>query len=230
MDILAKSLDTNKRTVQSNLYTFNSIADIDLSIVLFILNDIKDKSILNPSISSHITNINGLRNLLLFRKHTNPLSIIIKEEYSDSLDSIYNELMDKYEDVIIDRAELTTAFDFMSLSNNAKGMVINTITCKDKIEEKYAKQLNIKVNIKLNETDMKDYNALFINYSNDLIKFKNIVKKVIYIFNARYNMVEDYLIFKPELMLLSENNIIKVLDPYRGLTIPIMEGLNLWEK
>ena len=43
MDILAKSLDTNKRTVQSNLYTFNSIADIDLSIVLFILNDIKDK-------------------------------------------------------------------------------------------------------------------------------------------------------------------------------------------
>lgn len=208
-----------------NLFEFESVVDVDLSIIMYIIKNMNDNNkFINEDFIRFTPSLNGIQNRLLFRTTNNPLSIIIKKEYHDSINDIYNELMANHKQEIINNAIPTSIMNFYITGTNISGVVNNYINCKDEIEKQYIHKYTHTAQIKNNENDMKKYNTIYVKSVNSLFNYKNLVHKKIFIFNARFNMMNDYLIYKPEAMAISTVNTICTIDPYNNLTIPSIGG------
>lgn len=207
-----------------NLFEFETIVDVDLSIVMYIINNMSNSNYIDIDLLKNTTTINGLKNTLLFRENTNPLSVIIKKDYEDSINDIYNEIMEYHKKEIIDNALPTDIMTFCNLGSTIRGVINNHVNCKDKIEEDYIKRKADGVVTKINEYDLNNYNTLYAKTTDNLFNYKNLVNKKIFILNTRYNMMKDYLIYKPEAMAVSTSNTMCTIDPYKNLTIPSIGG------
>lgn len=208
-----------------NLFEFETLIDLDLSVVMYIINNMNNSKYIDTDLLKNTTTINGLENRLLFRENINPLSIIIKKDYEDSIDDIYNELMKSHKKEIVDNALPTDIMTFCNLGSSITGVVNNHVNCKDKIEEEYIHTFPGKIITKINEYDLSAYNTLYAKTIDNLFNYKNLTNKKIFILNTRYNMMKDYLIYKPEAMAVSTSNTMCIIDPYKNLTIPSMGGL-----
>lgn len=208
-----------------NLFEFETLIDLDLSVVMYIINNMNNSKYIDTDLLKNTTTINGLENRLLFRENINPLSIIIKKDYEDSIDDIYNELMKSHKKEIVDNALPTDIMTFCNLGSSITGVVNNHVNCKDKIEEEYIHTFPGKIITKINEYDLSAYNTLYAKTIDNLFDYKNLTNKKIFILNTRYNMMKDYLIYKPEAMAVSTSNTMCIIDPYKNLTIPSMGGL-----
>lgn len=208
-----------------NLFEFETLIDLDLSVIMYIINNMNNSKYIDTDLLKNTTTINGLENRLLFRENINPLSIIIKKDYEDSIDDIYNELMKSHKKEIVDNALPTDIMTFCNLGSSITGVVNNHVNCKDKIEEEYIHTFPGKIITKINEYDLSAYNTLYAKTIDNLFDYKNLTNKKIFILNTRYNMMKDYLIYKPEAMAVSTSNTMCIIDPYKNLTIPSMGGL-----
>lgn len=208
-----------------NLFEFETLIDLDLSVIMYIINNMNNSKYIDTDLLKNTTTINGLENRLLFRENINPLSIIIKKDYEDSIDDIYNELMESHKKEIVDNALPTDIMAFCNLGSSITGVVNNHVNCKDKIEEEYIHTFPGKIITKINEYDLSAYNTLYAKTIDNLFDYKNLTNKKIFILNTRYNMMKDYLIYKPEAMAVSTSNTMCIIDPYKNLTIPSMGGL-----
>lgn len=208
-----------------NLFEFETVVDVDLSVVMYIIDNMDNSNYIDLNLLKHATTLNGIENRLLFRENINPLSIIIKKEYQDSIDDIYNEIMEYHKQEIIDKALPTDLLSFCNLGSTITGVVNNHVNCKDKIEEAYIHKMTERVITKLNQFDVTSYNTLYAKSVDNLFNYQNLANKKIFILNARYNMMKDFLIYKPEAMAISTSNTMCIIDPYKNLTIPSMGGL-----
>ena len=68
-----------------NLFEFETLVDVDLSVVMYIIDNMGNSKYIDTSLLKNTNTINGIENRLLFRENYNPLSIIIKKEYEDSI-------------------------------------------------------------------------------------------------------------------------------------------------
>lgn len=208
-----------------NLFEFETVVDVDLSVVMYIIDNMGNSDYIDLNLLKHATTLNGIENRLLFRENINPLSIIIKKEYQDSIDDIYNEIMECHKQEIIDKALPTDLLTFCNLGSTITGVVNNHVNCKDTIEEAYIHKMTERVITKVNQFDISNYNTLYAKSVDNLFKYQNLSNKKIFILNARYNMMKDFLIYKPEAMAISTSNTMCIIDPYKNLTIPSMGGL-----
>lgn len=208
-----------------NLFEFETVVDVDLSVVMYIIDNMDNSDYIDLNLLKHATTLNGIENRLLFRENINPLSIIIKKEYQDSIDDIYNEIMECHKQEIIDKALPTDLLTFCNLGSTITGVVNNHVNCKDTIEEAYIHKMTERVITKVNQFDISNYNTLYAKSVDNLFKYQNLTNKKIFILNARYNMMKDFLIYKPEAMAISTSNTMCIIDPYKNLTIPSMGGL-----
>lgn len=210
-----------------NLVEFETAMDLDVAIVSTILTKIKNKSLLSPTISNATTlNMNVLKNLLLYRKDENPLSAILDDKYKDSFDTILEEIKDKYYDYILDIISPTDILELVHSLSMAKNIIFSTILCNTEKEEECIKRFTDKVETTVGDVDIDNYNCIFVKYINRIDKYFPIKGKYIYIYNAQFNLDERFAP-KPMAILLSEKNVIRMVDPYKHLTVPTinLEGL-----
>lgn len=231
-NITYKPIDHNSSVNKTvGLVEFEMVMDLDLAIAAFVLHNLKDEKLIKEDLGI-INSVSGLKNLLLFRKHPNPLTAIIKDSYIDSCDKILKELLEKYENEIYDIITPTDIASYIHSSSLTKGLVSNIINCSNDIQVKKINELfKNKCSTITNETDMTGYNSLYIKNIQDLPKYAHIDKKHVYVLNSVYNMklVENGYIVHPIFILYSEKNMMRVIDYYNDLSIPKMEEL-LWDK
>jgi hypothetical protein len=213
----SKPLDTSKIEVSNILCDFEAIIDLDLAIIYYIATHLKNVDLIDTSIL-RASSYNALRNLLLFRTTNNPLSIIIKEEYKDSLNDLYKELMEKHEQEILDLCRFNDLASYIKILYTTGKLVNITINCDTELQVEYTKKNMPELKVVLKETNLSNYNTLFVKYSSNLLRFEEIMEKKIYIVNAMYNY--NNFIFKPEVLLLIDSNKICTVDIYQDLTVP----------
>ena len=99
-----------------------------------------------------------------------------------------------------------------------------TVNCENELQANIARQSMLEnANVVINERDLKDYNTLYLKYVSTIIQYTNIVNKRIFFVNALYNFENG--MFKNEVLLLINNNIISVIDQYNELTVPAMYNI-----
>lgn len=173
-----------------------NIVNIPFDMIYFldygIIKILKEKYFNDKYFTSHIYENTDNRIIyeLISRENKNPLSILVKDEYKDQIDNIYNELMEKEYYNIIKYSPITKIRDMILTGKKMFNLLQTTIICKNKLEEQFIKndELLNKFNIS-NEYDYNGCDTIFYNDIFDILRnINNIGGKNIIISNVRYNL------------------------------------------
>lgn len=122
------------------LVDFNIVVDTDLGLI----NMMKKEYNNTDFVLSYINNMKDkvIIDQLLERENKNPLSIIIRDEYRESIDDLYKEFLETEYDNILKHSSVTDIMNLVSTYINT-GAVHADIICKNKSEEQLINNLNI---------------------------------------------------------------------------------------
>lgn len=201
------------------LLDFEVIVDLDIASVRFFIDNCKNDDILNTNIGL-INTLSGIRNVMLFRRINNPLAVCIKEEYYEDIDSLYSDLINKYEKEILDLSRPNDLFNYFYMLNCTNNLANITINCKSENQIEFIKSKFDNAKVVLNERNLENYDTLYLKYASDIVQYTNIINKKIYLINGMYNF--DAGLFKPAILLIVDQNIVNTIDPYKDLTIPAL--------
>jgi len=175
---------------------------------------------------------------ILTRKEENPLTVIFKDEYKDSLDSIYNDLFDSpsnWEKVL----KFTPSTDVLKIvvsmieEFNSYHMCIN---CKNETERRKLKLMGneLKFKCKINEDNYSNYSSIYKRNIKDLVdKRDEIEGKSIYLYNYSMNYFNRDMTTKAisELAIpIGGECEFKFIDPYKNIYVFDEEGEEIEEQ
>lgn len=168
------------------------LADFDILMnydyaVIKVIHDKYNNSDLTKDID--IYDFKEIYKLLENRTTRNPLSIIIKDEYKDSFDSILEELYQtEYDSIVSSLITNNNIFNVLQACNRNK-MVEVTICCKNEVEEQIVKEL-FKYNTVLDENvDYNVYDTFMIHHKDRFLKnYQNYYGKSVYLAMTCYNL------------------------------------------
>ena len=197
------------------LFTSNILLDTDIGVYRLVREKYDNPKYFKLNILDVI--IERYKEVIPRRDTINPLSFIIKDEYKNSIDNLYNEMMSKDYSRILELSEFTNVEAVLGLFLTRKELDIK-IVCKNLEEKQIFKNRNKKYNIVVFENykdiDVEPYDAIYTKYYKDYSKFNKIVAKTLYFANAKYNFTNKNII-DPEIYInLDGPNEFKAINLY----------------
>lgn len=216
-----------EKLVTDNLIEYDVIMDTDLAIVLTMLSKIKNTDMLSDEVKTLTKSPSALKNLLLFREDKNPLSVILNDKYKDSLGNILKELETECEDDIIKNTRPNDILIFVATMQMNKNLIHNKILCKTEKEvERIKKFLGADIDATSEKiSDLSKYDCVFLKYIDNIYNYTGIEAKHLYIYNAKFNLGENFRMSDIAIILSRTNNI-RTIDPYKNLRVPNLEADN----
>ena len=146
-----------------------------------------------------------------------------------SIDTLYNEIYDKYEDNILNNstplAPLRLLKNFMGVDN---GVIKCTVLCKNLKQEQFIKSLIPEVNTIIetdySNIDIDKYDSFFIEDYSRTLQFKDLKGKNIIILNYLFNLEPDINKILPRMdvsVFVTDLNKVFLVDPYFELEQPL---------
>lgn len=177
-------------TYSSNiLFDFETLLDIDMAIIRYFKHNFSDTSYIDRDILSN-TDEKFYHALLLQRKDKNPLSIILKEQYLDSEDGLYNELIETKLDEILPLTSKLSLFNVLVNATKSK-LIKATVLCKNESEEQFIKKLIPDIyTIRKSSSafDLDFYNCIYIKDIDFLLDYTDLRAKDVYILAYGFNL------------------------------------------
>lgn len=206
------------------LVDFDLMLDKDYGIIQLIKKEYSDNGFIDDLILKMKDKI--LLGELLQRKEINPLSIALKKEYEQSIDTLYNEFIELEYEAIIKHSIKSNIFDLVMTYVQTSSCIV-TVLCKNKSEEQFIKEYNLKtiVNDKFSKVDISEFDSIFIKDYKKVLEFKNLQAKNIFIGKYGFNLEDDEYTPKAEISaLVADVNIISVIDVYNSDKYIILKG------
>lgn len=215
-------MDINRILIEADL-----LFDIDIGIIKFIRDKFADPNFFNIDILELPDIV--ILGLLQERENKNPLYILSLDNSECDYDNLYEEFMNTYKKDILEYSELSSVYDFVvacygdsDVHADIDIVVDNNIDysfVKKELEEDLNKNINI---IKKSDIliDLTDYDSVYLKYSDNIIHYKNIDGKNIYIADLYINL--DPLMYEEKIKIpkmnvlveIAQNNEIRVFTMY----------------
>ncbi len=211
-------VDPNKkgREFKYILCSFESLFDIDIGCVAYILISFKDSKYIKPEAYNYTPLF--VQYQLVHRDSINPLSIIFKDEYKDQIDNLYNELLDNKKDDIIKLSYQTYLAVLVDQLKIMGGYTIE-VECESDIEKEKVSKLGLTpVDYQEN---LDKYFTLILKSPKDLKDRLLFTGKTVYLWNTSINYfdmkkgVENEILTDEIIALMGQKNVIKMIDPYQ---------------
>lgn len=214
------------------LIPFDMVLDLQVGLIRLIKYGYSNNTVFDQTILSNDNNI-FFKDILSKRKNQNPLTVIASDKYKDdigTLDSLYNQFMEREYKEILELSPPTSLFDMINLSVLYKSNGITcTIWCKSEIErEEYSSRLGSKAKLFLIESDiskidLSSYGSIYINNYKDALFFSNLKGKNLFVSDYRYNFEDDdkKILLKDISDQIKNANNIKTINIHK---IPIISG------
>lgn len=201
----------------SLLVDFDFIFDFDFAIFKYIKDNYSESKYVNKQLISLKYDVQVVY-ALINRKNINPLKLILPKVNSKQL---YAGLMNDNEENLLAYNTLYDSFFLMiSYFNLVSSPIEITILCRNELESKYVKERNSKfktiIQPNKSKINISQYNIIYSKYYSDVIAYKELTGKYIYISSARYNY-DDNGGLKSELLFYADLNIIKLMDLYTNI-------------
>lgn len=204
------------------LCTFDSLYDYDDAVVRFVLNNYKNSFFIKEEAYKYT---NFYRHYLLAnRKDSNPLSIIIKDEFKNQISNLEKEIYDNHLDEVLKIIKPSNLFELIQMLKEMSGYSI-TVECKSELEYKIInsnKEFTGGTIIGCEKNTNPYFVFVFRDYHN-LFNRDSFKGKTIYFWDTSQN----YEVFENDQKLLNTNiislmglNIIKMISPYANLVTP----------
>lgn len=207
----------NKKSDKDNelLVEFEFLVDLDLALFRLIQDKYSNSEYVDKKIIS-MRNEYRIIHMLLFRKHINPLEIIMPGVETTNLYNQFNN--EKEEELLKYATPHDTLYLMVTYLNNASSVGI-TVWCKNQFEADYIKNQNERLNTIIvpnrSMIDLSKYTAVYMKFFECAIEYKHLAGKYIYIATAKYNFDEDRDTINGVMsVLFGDVNIIKLIDLY----------------
>lgn len=178
-----------------------------------------------------ILDLSQLEMIYIFqeRDNPNPLTSLLKEEYLDSADELYNEILDKYKDILflnIYHTDLYRLFHNLLLIEGKSVKLSVVVDCAEQEAVLSSLQLPIAESLTVykrrNGIELDSYDAI---YTDNLFKLYEYDPKVVgkHIFTLRngintvYDFSMDRYVIRDKFMDDFPNNLFYVTEPYDKL-------------
>ena len=212
-----------------NLIEFKAALGYDVGTVLYLVDKFNNPTYIDPKLFAFkkFPYAEVWYNHLVWRTVRNPVECALKDQWKSSADNIYNQLMEKHEENVYMYSPLTDTMKFIntSLSGGKVWASRCTISCENEIQAKIARMISPSSEVVLNETDLANYDILYVEHYEDIAKFKNRARKIICLSEKRFNFTDEFTV-KPEVMELVKESKLRIIEAYKGIRLPInMEGI-----
>ena len=211
-----------------NLIEFKAALGYDVGTVLYLIDKFNNPTYIDPKLFAFkkFPYAEVWYNLLIWRTVRNPVECALKDQWKSSADNIYNQLMEKYEEKIYMYSPLTDTIKFINTSLSGEVWASRcTISCENEVQAKIARMISPNSEVVLNETDLANYDILYVEHYEDIAKFKNRSCKIICLSEKRFNFTDEFTV-KPEVIELVKGNKLRIIEAYKGIRLPInMEGI-----
>ena len=160
------------------------------------------------------------------RFHPNPLSVIVKTDDLDKIDSMYEQFWDSESDRIIELSCNTDIIKVLSLVIQGDTPIHFTILCDREKEVEVLKRRLVQIGISgytillqpdHNKVDVSLYDDVYVKYIEQLDSFRNIMHKAIYVSTHYTNYIsafDDSLVLRLEVVKYSIHNTINTFSLY----------------
>ena len=205
------------------LFDFDSLVDIKIGCVRYILNSKKlNTSYIKPYMLEPTLTL--LKQLSVGSVERNPVKWILKDEYSDSADDIYKELLMDHYDSVLNNAISTDIFKLVRYTKKAGDFgietVINCFSEKQKVMLKSVLTDKVDVVYVDNVNDLSSYNCLYLSDIERLSMYTHIYGRIVYIHNT-INIYDADGSLKNDVLKYNGKVVIKTVDPYIGIPLYI---------
>ena len=205
------------------LFDFDSLVDIKIGCVRYILNSKKlNTSYIKPYMLEPTLTL--LKQLSVGSVERNPVKWILKDEYSDSADDIYKELLMDHYDSVLNNAISTDIFKLVRYTKKAKDFgietVINCFSEKQKVMLKSVLTDKTDIVYVDNVNDLSSYNCLYLSDIERLSMYTHIYGRIVYIHNT-INIYDADGSLKNDVLKYNGKVVIKTVDPYIGIPLYI---------
>ena len=211
-----------------NLIEFKAALGYDVGTVLYLIDKFNNPTYIDPKLFAFkkFPYAEVWYNLLIWRTVRNPVECALKDQWKSSADNIYNQLMEKYEEKIYMYSPLTDTMKFINTSLSGEVWASRcTISCENEVQAKIARMISPNSEVVLNETDLANYDILYVEHYEDIAKFKNRSCKIICLSEKRFNFTDEFTV-KSEAIELVKGNKLRIIEAYKGIRLPInMEGI-----
>ena len=211
-----------------NLIEFKAALGYDVGTVLYLIDKFNNPTYIDPKLFAFkkFPYAEVWYNLLIWRTVRNPVECALKDQWKFSADNIYNQLMEKYEEKTYMYSPLTDTMKFINTSLSGEVWASRcTISCENEVQAKIARMISPNSEVVLNETDLANYDILYVEHYEDIAKFKNRSCKIICLSEKRFNFTDEFTV-KPEAIELVKGNKLRIIEAYKGIRLPInMEGI-----
>jgi hypothetical protein len=204
------------REFKNILCSFESLFDIDIGCVAYILISLKDSKYIKPEAYNYTPLF--VQYKLVHRDTLNPLSIIFKDEYKDQIDNLYNELLEKKREDIIKLSYQTYLAVLVDQLRIMGGYTIE-VECDSEYEKEKVSELGLSpVDYQEN---LDEYFTLILRSPKDLKDRIQFTGKTVYLWNTSINYfdmkkgVENEILTDEIIALMGQKNVIKMIDPYQ---------------
>lgn len=203
------------------LVPFDLVYDIDFGLIKLIQNEFLDPNIFDTKLISNMTD-DDIINYSMHRTDENPLydlSVLPEENKGKELDELYEDFLNNYYKEILGLSNKTYLGSVLKTINTVQGIHVS-LYYKSDYELEKLKELEIKDLIDsrtnlINLRFLKEFDAIYTKHPGEIpIKLEG---KTIYCGNYGYMFItdeNDEVVMRPELLLLSFNNVIKFTDLY----------------
>lgn len=203
------------------LINFNVIIDEDLSLLSYIIRDVRNEDVFDLDKVDKMTYIDMVKEIY-HRKYNNPLYFLMKDEKDkEFLDQCYKEFMDKPDFL----SEFSIATDAYTMLENfvKSGEIYTTIIYKNDYEKEVIDNdpvMKKADSIYIENIDLQRYTQIFFYRFQEAERFYNKgFKKTFYISSMGCNMNEDSTDLIDEELIVKidkSGNNISVFDMYRS--------------
>lgn len=171
----------------------------------------------------------SLRLLLLTRTEKNPIYILLKPEYRDSVDSLYEELKEEFSMELYLRRNIyfTEFYKFFSVLIKSDGAVADIgVIVNNKKEEAIVRELSPLIRVfDSKEIARNDYDALYIKDKDTVgLITPRVEGKTIFLANYGFNLTTIGEEESPDLEFMeeySDDNAIFTVDIYSSVVKPV---------
>lgn len=194
------------------LFTSNILLDTDIGVYRLIKDSYNNPKYFKLNILDAI--LERYTEIIPKRDTINPLSFIIRDEYKDSIDNLYNEILDTKYTKVLELSEFTSVDNLLDLFISRRG-IETTILCKNLEEKQIFKNKNSDIIIsEYKDVDIKPYHVIYTKYYKDYSKFNKVMAKTLYFAFAKYNFQNDDTIDPQVYINLDGPNNFKAINLY----------------
>ena len=154
------------------IFEFDTIFDLDYTLIAYIQNRYKNSKFFNFNIDEDPV---GIKYLLQERQDPNPLSILLKDEYMDSKDTLYHDFMTRFSSVIYSTLYTTELIKFFNTVISVQDKSISvSILVNNRFQEAIATEMSKQPLVRLEVLTSRDnlsYDSIYVKDANTLSKY-----------------------------------------------------------